>query len=97
MKTTLEYLNEAKKALEIESDYKFAKWLNLTHGALSHYQSGRRIIDDYAAARIAEALGIPAIEVIAIANMEREKISEKREFWQKIAAGSMAGKTIFLL
>lgn len=90
MKSTLDYLNSAKKALGIESDYALAKWLGVTKQAVSSYKLGKSIIDDYAAAKIAEALNINALEVIAVANMEREKVSEKREFWRKIAVGSAA-------
>jgi len=88
MKTTVDYLNEAKQRLGLSSDYQAAKWLGVSTAALARYQSGQRTIDDYAAARIAEALGKEPIEVIAIANMEREKASERREFWKKIATGT---------
>jgi predicted transcriptional regulator len=90
MKTTLDYLNAAKTALGIESDYGMAKWLGVTKQTVSGYKSGSRIIDDYAAARIAEALGKEAIEVIAVANMEREKVSERKEFWRKVASRVLA-------
>lgn len=97
MNTTLEYLNAAKKALSLESDYALAKWMGISRHTMSGYQNGRRVIDDYAAAKIAEALNINALEVIAVANMEREKVSEKREFWRKIAAGSAALGVAILL
>jgi transcriptional regulator with XRE-family HTH domain len=95
MKTTLDYLNDAKAKLGFTSDNAFAGWLEVSPGGLSNYQSGRRIVDDYAAAKIAQALGIDPLEVIALANMEREKVSERKEFWRKIAKGGVAA-TIFL-
>lgn len=97
MKTTLEYLEEAKAALGIKSDYALAKYLKVHPTTISQYKLGKRVIDDLAAAKIADALGIPAITVIAAANMEREKDAEKREYWENfykrlggIAAGVLA-------
>lgn len=97
MKTTIEYLNEAKAALGIESDYEMAKFLGVNRSAVSHYQSGKRIIDNMTAAKIAEALKVSAITVIATAEIEREKDEERREYWKNfykrlggIAAGVLA-------
>lgn len=88
---------QQKKALNLESDYALAKWLGVTKQAISSYKLGKSVIDDYAAVRIAEVLGVPALEVIAVANMEREKASERREFWRRIAAGGLAAGLIIFL
>jgi hypothetical protein len=95
MKTTIEYLNEAKEALGIESDYGMAKWLKVSTAAMAQYRGGKRTIDDYTAAKLAEALRLNPLEVIAAANMEREKVSERKDFWRKLAQGGMAA-AIFL-
>jgi predicted transcriptional regulator len=94
MKTTVDYLNEAKTKLGLSSDYQAAKWLGVSTAALARYQKGQRTIDDYAAMKIADALGKQPIEVIALANMERETISERKEFWRKIATAGTAGALI---
>lgn len=70
---TKEYLDAVKQKTGIDSDYKLAKLLNLTKQAISKYQLGNRVMDDYTAAKIAEVLEIPVIKVIADANAEREK------------------------
>lgn len=82
MKTTIEYLDEAKKALGIDTDYALAKYLGTSRMAVSRYYSGQRIIDDYAAAKIAAALNIDTMYVIAAANAEREKTADRKEYWQ---------------
>jgi len=93
VKKTTEYLEESKKLLGISSDYALAKWLEVTDGAMSHYKTGRRTIDDYTAARIADALGINPMEIIAAANAERaerEKDEKRREYWRKVFASCAA-------
>lgn len=96
MRSTIEYMEKAKENLNIKSDYAMAKWLGITVQAMSKYKNGERTIDDYAAAKIANALGIPAIEVIAVANAEREKDEKRRDFWKDMLSRSMAaGVMIF--
>ena len=56
------------------------------------------MIDDYTAAKVANVLDINPLEVIAAANAEREKDSQKAEFWRKLASGAQAaavGSTLF--
>jgi transcriptional regulator with XRE-family HTH domain len=97
MKTTKEFLKELKEKQGFTSDYALAAFLNLNRANISMYQSGKRIPDDYICAKIAEGLEIPAITVIAAANMEREKDEDKKEYWRNfyerlggIAASVMA-------
>jgi plasmid maintenance system antidote protein VapI len=83
MKGTLDYLNEAKARLGLESDYALAKHLGLTVGSVSHYVNRRRVIDNYTAAKLAEILGVEPIEVIAAAEFEREKDEQRKIFWKR--------------
>lgn len=99
MKTTVEYLKEAKAALNTESDYAFAKKLGLHPTTVSQYQLGKRVIDDYTAVKIAEALEVDPLEVIAAANLEREKDEKRQVLWRKVydrcAAASLAAFMVF--
>jgi hypothetical protein len=97
MKSSKDYIEEVKAKLGIESDYALAKWLGVTKQAASNWARGKNGLDDYAAARIAETLEINPLEVIAVANMERDKVSERREFWRRIAAGAALGVLVLLL
>ena len=55
-------------------------------------------MDDYAYIVVAECLGIDPLEIIAAANMEREKNQARRDFWQdfrkKIGQMAVAGLVI---
>lgn len=90
MKTTIEYLDDVKQRLEIKSDYELAKFLKVPRGTISRYQGKQRVIDDYTAAKIAEALGINPMEVIAAANAEREKDEKRKDYWRKVFASCAA-------
>lgn len=89
---TKDYLEEAKRKTGLVSDYALGKRLGITKQAMSGYATGNRIMDDYTAAKVAELLGISELEVIAAANAEREKDSQKAEFWRRLATrGRAAG------
>ena len=97
MKSTIEYLDEAKKKAGKESDRQFGIWAGIKANSMSQYRTGIRTIDDYAAAKIAEALEIDPLIVIAAANAEREK-GERREYWEKVSkrlGGVAAGFLVF--
>jgi hypothetical protein len=70
MKTT-QYLDAAKRALNIESDYALAAHLALTKQAISKLRQGRLVMSNTTAAKIAHILDVPAIRVIADAELER--------------------------
>ena len=82
---TLEYLDAIKKKQGLTSDYQLARILELMPSNITAYRKKRRVMDDYIAARVADMLGIDSIEVIAVANSERENDPEKRSFWDKKA------------
>lgn len=93
MKSTGQYLDEVKEKLGLPSDYAVAKALGLTRASVSSYRCGRTFPDDLACARIADALGIEVMEVIAATNYQRSKTDEARHLWESIwgkAAGAIA-------
>lgn len=83
MKTTIQFLDEAKRILGDVSDYRLAKVIGVNQSTMSHYRQGTRVIDDYAGAKIAEILQIDSMIVISAANAEREKTEERRTFWSE--------------
>ncbi|MES9961695.1 MAG: hypothetical protein ABW089_14790 [Sedimenticola sp.] len=89
MKTT-DYISAAKKKLEITSDNQMAIWLGVSRNSMSQYKTGKRVMDDYVAVKIAEALGVDPLKVIAQANEERETDKDKKEFWHRIATAAAA-------
>lgn len=84
MKTTVEYLRAAKDAAGLESDNALSKAIGVSRATISLYMSGDRTMDDYTALKVAQILGIDAIEVIAAANHERERTAERREAWENL-------------
>lgn len=93
MKTTVHYLDEVRKRLDLPSDYAAAKALGVTTAAVSRYRNGIGGFDDITAARVAEILDIDPLEVIAACNYERAKDARSRAVWETIwgkAAGAIA-------
>ena len=90
METTKSLLDEVKTAKNIQTDYALAKTLNLHSGLISDYYSGKRIPNEFACMKIAEALNCSYEEVTALIRIESEKDEKRREEWvafyQKITA-----------
>ncbi|MBX9346627.1 hypothetical protein K5M36_05945 [Chromobacterium vaccinii] len=95
MKLSSDYLKEAIEKLGEKSNRKAAEHLKMHGNTLGQYLNGDRVMDDFACVMVAEVLGIDAINVIAAAQMEREKNQERREVWEnlrkKIGALGLAG------
>jgi predicted transcriptional regulator len=81
---TIEYLNEAKKVLQIDSDYALAKALQIRSSAISNYRSGKSQMDDDVAVKIAAIIGKHAGIVMLDMHREREKNPELRAVWTSV-------------
>lgn len=81
---TIEYLDTLKNRHSLTSDYQLAKLLETSTPVISHYRTGKRVMDDYTAAKVAELLELEPLEVIAAANAERERDPNKRAYWEKL-------------
>lgn len=81
MKTTVDYLDEAKRCLGIESDYALSKRLDIRQSTISGYRAGRSHFDELTALKIAQACNIDPMEVIAAAAYERAKTPDVRDIW----------------
>lgn len=101
MKKSNEYLQEALDRLGEMSDRKKAEVLKLSPQAISGYKSGERVMDDFACIMVANTLGIDPLEVIAAANMDREKNQARKDFWsdfrKKIGALAIAGLVVLTM
>jgi predicted transcriptional regulator len=97
VKTTVQYLDAVRKRLDLPSDYAAAKSLGVTRAAVSKYRLGLSTFDDTTSVRVAEILGIDAMEVIAASNFERAKDDSVRALWRGLwgkAAGTIATSLI---
>ncbi|VEB43090.1 Uncharacterised protein [Chromobacterium violaceum] len=82
MKLSGDYLREALEKMGDKSQNKKAEELMLKGNTLSQYMTGERIMDDFACIMVAQVLGIDGMEVIAAAQMEREKNQERKQVWE---------------
>lgn len=83
METISDYLEEVKTCYNLSSDYALSKFLDVSRQAISKQRHGGGI-DDYTALKIAKALNISPLEVIATRNRERAKSAEEKAAWEKI-------------
>ena len=80
--TPSEYLNATKKAMQIESDYALAKRLEVNNAMISKMRQGTRTIPTIMATKIAIALNIDPMTVIADLEAQHEKNPRKADFWR---------------
>lgn len=94
---SIKYLDDTKKKLGVSSDYALAKQTGISQEAISQYRNGKRVMDDYTAAKLAEVLEIDPLEVIATANADREKDENRANFWRVLAKKRAAPIAAILL
>lgn len=85
MKQTTAYLDQVKQRHRLVSDYALAKYLRVGQPTVTRYRKRHAAMDDYTATRVAEALSINPMEVIAAAQAERAERAqdeEKKAFWE---------------
>jgi hypothetical protein len=80
-----EYLDMVRQALDLSSDYQVAKALQITKSSVSLHRHDRATFDDLTALKVAKALQIPPISIIADMQSMRSKTDELRAFWDELA------------
>lgn len=78
--TPSEYLDAAKKAMGIESDYELAARFEIPRQYISNYRK-TGAIDTMTAYKIAITLKLDPAQVVADLEGQREKNEKKRAFW----------------
>ncbi|MBN8281942.1 helix-turn-helix domain-containing protein [Zoogloea sp.] len=87
-------LDDAKAELGIDSDYKLAKYLEISNGYIAEWRRGKRIPDAYACMRLADALKIDPIQLLAQIEAETEKNEARRNYWRALSRKVGAGVTV---
>jgi transcriptional regulator with XRE-family HTH domain len=87
MKLVIDYVEDAKEKLGMESDAALAKHLGGSRTLVSQWRNDGSIPDDYYCIRIGQILGIDPLIVISAANFQREKSSERKAFWENFNSG----------
>lgn len=83
---TIEYLQAAKRRLEIESDYALAPHLGITRSNMSKLSLGKTTMSDETAMKLAKILELHPAIVIADMHAEREKDPALRAVWMSVMA-----------
>lgn len=81
MKTTADYLDDLRAKTGTRSDGAAGFTLGWKRPATSHYRNLRHAFDNYTCLKVAQALNVPVIQVIADMELQRETTPEKREPW----------------
>ncbi len=80
-----EWLDQAKKKLLIESDYKLAQVLGVKPSGISTIRKRNAGIDNYTASRLEDVLELERMTVIIDLEIQKEKNEDKRKYWEKKA------------
>lgn len=85
MKTLENYLDEFKDRLKIDSDYQLSKALDVERQQISKIRNGTTAIGREKCMRIAAALKIDPLEIIAVVEANKEKNPDVRAMWVRLA------------
>ena len=85
MKTLENYIDEFKEKLKIESDYQLSKKIDVSRQQISKIRNGETSIGREKCIRIAAALRIDPLEIIATVEAQKEKNPEVRALWVRLA------------
>jgi hypothetical protein len=84
MKTIKDYIEELRETYKLESYYQAMKFLEMDRQAWTNIQKGSGISEKNAV-RLAQALKIDPIEIMAISNALKAANNEIRDIWLKLA------------
>lgn len=97
MFSVADLIDRAKARGQIESDYRLAKVIGITHSAVSNYRVGKSVPD----ARVLEQLCALSGDDLAVfsaqAQAQRERTPEGRAVWMMIAKRLAGGATTAIL
>jgi len=83
MSKTTEYMDEVKRRKGLTSNYQLSKMLEISEPAISECYAGKKHADLYIGTRLALALGVDPIHLLAEVRAEAEKNEKKRNFWSE--------------
>lgn len=84
MNTTNEFLDAVKAKHGLASDYALCKKLGVSSSRIGNYRTNRSVFDDLMAVKVAEALEIEPLYVIASVHAERAKKDGEKKVWTDI-------------
>lgn len=93
MKTIVNYIEELKEKYHLESYYKTMAYIDMERQAWSKIQKGQGLSEKNAL-RLAQALKIDPIEIIAVSNALKAENNELKLMWLKLAEEKEKERTI---
>lgn len=78
---SVKYLEQLRETLEKKSDAEVARHLNLSKASISHYLTGRRVMDEETCLAVAIALDINPMEVMMAAGIDRAEKAGQQSLW----------------
>ena len=100
MKSTVEWLDAAKAAQGLTSDYQLAQRWQVSRATISKYRSRREFLSEEMAAKVAADTGADLQLVLACAAGERARMPAARDAWERLAkqlGGAAAAVAVALL
>jgi Phage related protein len=85
MKTTVEFLDECKRALDLDRDTDLARAIGLSKAQISLLRSGAHSFSDESARRVGEILEIDSAYVMLCAHAERSNDPQIKGVWVRVA------------
>lgn len=81
-----EYLDAAREALAMTSDYQLARYLQTPPQRISAYRKGKEWPDNYIVMQLAMALKLDPVSVLADLESQHEHHPVKKAFWQSFCS-----------
>lgn len=81
-----EFLDSVKARASIDSDYRLAKVIGITHGAMTHYRMGRTLPNESVIEQLCALSGDDPDYIAAQIQAARAKDGPARVMWSRIAA-----------
>ena len=79
---SVKYLEQVRAQLQKKTDQELADKLHISKGAVSHYSTGRRVMDEETCLAVALALNINPIEVMMAAGIDRAEKAGQKSLWE---------------
>lgn len=95
--TTVEWLKLLKKEKNLTSDYQLAKYLGLTHQAISKLMLGQSVMSDTTALKVADGLGFSHLLLILSVMRERAKSESDIKIIEKVYNESLKASCYILI
>lgn len=90
-------LDKSKTCANIDSDYRLAKVIGITHSAMTHYRMGRSLPNESVIEQLCALSGDDPDVIAAQIQAERSKDPEAKTLWLRVAARMAGGASTAIL